>query len=59
MVNYDLPLNPMRLPQRIGRLDRYGQRHVVKVFDLCVLDSWDNRISLHIINASRSSELLR
>ncbi len=26
LVNYDLPWNPMRVEQRIGRLDRYGQR---------------------------------
>jgi superfamily II DNA or RNA helicase len=49
MVNYDLPWNPMRLQQRIGRLDRYGQRHVVRVFNLRVPDSWDNRISLRIL----------
>jgi ATP-dependent helicase YprA (DUF1998 family) len=48
VVNYDLPWNPMRLQQRIGRLDRYGQRHVVKVFNLRVSDLWDNRISLRI-----------
>ena len=27
LVNYDLPWNPMRVEQRIGRLDRFGQEH--------------------------------
>ncbi|MEV6739444.1 helicase-related protein [Streptomyces sp. NPDC051104] len=31
LVNYDLPWNPMRVEQRIGRLDRFGQKHE-KVF---------------------------
>ena len=49
MVNYDLPWNPMRLQQRIGRLDRYGQQRVVQVFNLRVPDSWDQQISTRIL----------
>lgn len=49
MVNYDLPWNPMRLQQRIGRLDRYGQREKVRVFNLLVAASWDQHISTRIL----------
>ncbi len=49
MLNYDLPWNPMRLQQRIGRLDRYGQKRVVQVFNLRVPDSWDQHISARIL----------
>ena len=27
LINYDMPWNPMRVEQRIGRIDRIGQRH--------------------------------
>ena len=42
MVNYDLPWNPARLVQRIGRLYRYGQLHPVIVFNLHATDTFDN-----------------
>jgi len=35
MVNYDLPWNPARLEQRMGRLHRFGQQHAeVRIFNL-------------------------
>lgn len=34
LVNYDLPWNPMRYEQRIGRVYRYGQQKVVHIYNL-------------------------
>jgi SNF2 family DNA or RNA helicase len=34
LINYDLPWNPMRVEQRIGRLHRLGQPHDVSIFNL-------------------------
>ena len=36
MVNYDLPWNPMKVEQRIGRIDRIGQEREVHVFNLAL-----------------------
>ena len=33
LVNYDLPWNPMKVEQRIGRMDRIGQKHPVTIFN--------------------------
>ena len=44
MVNYDLPWNPMRLVQRIGRLYRYGQKKKVVVFNLLAPHTFDSKI---------------
>jgi len=34
LIHVDLPWNPMRLHQRVGRLYRYGQKHTVEVVTL-------------------------
>jgi len=40
LINFDLPWNPMKVEQRIGRIDRIGQRHAeVYVLNLCYVDS--------------------
>lgn len=43
--NYDLPWNPMRLEQRIGRIDRIGQKaDVLRIYNLCCQNTIEDRI---------------
>jgi ATP-dependent helicase HepA len=45
MFNYDLPWNPMRVEQRIGRLDRYGQTsEVIHIVNMIVAETIEERI---------------
>lgn len=44
VINLELPWNPMRLEQRIGRVDRIGQRRTVHAFHLVARDSGEHRI---------------
>jgi superfamily II DNA or RNA helicase len=44
LINYDIPWNPMRLEQRIGRLHRIGQRRDVFVFNLCLAGSIEDHM---------------
>ncbi len=46
LINYDLPWNPMRVEQRIGRLHRLGQVHDVTIFNL----SCNETIESHVID---------
>ena len=42
MINYDLPWNPMRIEQRIGRIDRRGQgSEVVNIYNVITSDTVD------------------
>ena len=44
LVNYDLPWNPMRVEQRIGRVDRIGQEEAISIFNLSVKDTIEERV---------------
>jgi len=42
MINYDLPWNPMRIEQRIGRIDRRGQKSdTVKIYNMITANTID------------------
>lgn len=44
VINYDLPWNPMKLEQRIGRVDRIGQRHFVRALNFALEDTVELRV---------------
>jgi len=44
MVNYDIPWNPNRLEQRMGRIHRYGQTKEVYVFNLVAEDTREGKV---------------
>jgi hypothetical protein len=49
LFNYDLPWNPMKVEQRIGRLDRFGQKNPrINIYNLVIENSIEERIFLRL-----------
>lgn len=44
MINYDLPWNPMKIEQRIGRIDRIGQTNDVKIFNFVLENTIEEKV---------------
>jgi superfamily II DNA or RNA helicase len=50
MINYDIPWNPNRLEQRMGRIHRYGQQKDVYVFNLVSEDTREGQVFVKILD---------
>lgn len=57
LVNYDLPWNPMRVEQRIGRLDRLGQESdYISIVNFALADTIEDRILMRLYERIRIFE---
>lgn len=50
VINYDLPWNPQRIEQRIGRAHRYGQRRDVTVINFLASDNEAQQLTFEILS---------
>jgi superfamily II DNA/RNA helicase len=50
LINYDLPWNPMSVEQRIGRIDRIGQKRDMNIFSLATKGTMEEHVVDLIIN---------
>ncbi|NNM88303.1 MAG: DEAD/DEAH box helicase [Phycisphaerae bacterium] len=58
LINFDLPWNPMRIEQRVGRVHRIGQTREVFVFNLCTRGSLEDKILTVLNDKLRMFELV-
>jgi len=58
LVNYDLPWNPMKIEQRVGRIHRIGQTREVFIFNLCTAGSLEAQLLGLLTEKIRMFELV-
>ena len=50
LFNYDIPWNPNRLEQRMGRIHRYGQRHDCLIFNFVAANTIEGRVLQRLLD---------
>jgi len=58
LVNYDLPWNPLRIEQRVGRVHRIGQSREVFIFNLCTQGTLEEHLLEVLHDKLRMFELV-
>ena len=53
MINYDIPWNPVRLEQRVGRIHRYGQEHDCLIFNFVAQNTREGRVLQKLLERLR------
>jgi superfamily II DNA or RNA helicase len=56
MINYDIPWNPVRLEQRMGRIHRYGQEKDCLVFNFVATNTREGRVLQKLFQRLREIE---
>ena len=49
LFNYDIPWNPNRLEQRMGRIHRYGQREDCLIFNFVAANTYEGRVHQRLL----------
>jgi len=53
MINYDIPWNPVRLEQRMGRIHRYGQEHDCLIYNFVAINTREGRVLRKLLDRLR------
>lgn len=57
MINYDIPWNPVRLEQRMGRIHRYGQDKDCLIFNFVALNTSEGKVLWKLFERIRAIEI--